>query len=812
MSAEPFDTDRVSAIDARLELREPNRCALETLAAYVTKHFEIEQRPPPFRAVLDSATGVGKTYVLAAALEYFAAEGTRNFAVITPGRTILEKTQGNFTPGHPKSLLGGMEVKPVVITSENFSSPAMRAAMDDPDEVKLYVFTVQSLTTPSTKQGKKTHEFNEGLGAAFYAALQGTDDLMVFADEHHSYFGKSFADAVNDLDPRALVGLTATPHKNTPNEEIIYQYPLSAAIADELVKTPVLVGRKDDRTDLKTKLLDGAQLLRLKERAVETYCAAEEDAGAINPLMLVIAQSIEEAEELETILKDPTFAKGEFAEKVLRVDSKAGDEALAQLEKLEEPGSPFRIVISVGMLKEGWDNKAVFVIASLRASVSTTLTEQTLGRGLRLPFGHYTGIQALDTLEVLAHENYEKLLKKKEVLQAEFIDWRTSLVFTKNAAGEAVPSTEKSQTEPELGVSEDGNVQGAGGKPMIASFEDYSKESEGQLDKLQEELMPRADCPKLSIPRVKMDSLKAEFSLADITDTDRFEKAGKSIASNPDAELRRTTISARIVEGADGLRHTELVTAPAAEPVKSGASLIPLEDSWQALLDGLLGAGVVPARKSERQAAAPIMEAFVQGLGEDAEELLSAYGDRAAAKLVELVTEAQREYKPKVAFKNVVELIDFDKTRLSRPKTTQNLAGKFARGVGYEYSKSAFTQDWFDSGPERDVANVLDGAEDVDFWLRLQVGDLPILWAEDRSYNADFVVIEKDDTHLIVEVKMQKEMTSEEVLGKRKAAKRWVNHVNKDSKVKQTWGYLLLGEDDIKAAKGSWPALKKLAS
>jgi type III restriction enzyme len=63
-----------------------------------------------------------------------------------------------------------------------------------------------------------------------------------------------------------------------------------------------------------------------------------------------------------------------------------------------------------------------------------------------------------------------------------------------------------------------------------------------------------------------------------------------------------------------------------------------------------------------------------------------------------------------------------------------------------------------------------------------------------------------------VEVKMQKEMTSAEVLAKRVAARRWVNHVNKSAKVKSNWTYLLVGEDDVRTAKGSWTALKQLAS
>ena len=51
----------------------------------------------------------------------------------------------------------------------------------------------------------------------------------------------------------------------------------------------------------------------------------------------------------------------------------------------------------------------VYVIASMRSSVSEILTEQTLGRGMRLPFGAYTVIELLDTLEVVAHERYQDL-------------------------------------------------------------------------------------------------------------------------------------------------------------------------------------------------------------------------------------------------------------------------------------------------------------------------------------------------------------------------------------------------------------------
>jgi len=807
---DPFDLDRIAGVAARLDLRGPNREALESIAFEVVQHFEIDGKQPPFRAVVDAATGVGKTYILAAAIEYFAAEGVRNFAVITPGRTILDKTEANFTPGHPKSLLGGMEAAPLVITSENFASAAMRSAMEDPEQVKLYVFTVQSLTKPGTKQGKKTHEFNESLGEAFYATLQGADDLTVFADEHHTYFGPKFSEAVDGLRPRVLIGLTATPHSKTPEDEIIFRYPLAAAIADKLVKTPVIVGRKDDRSDPATKLLDGIELLRLKERAVVAYSDAE-GKEPVNPLMLVIAKDIEEADELESILKDPTFAQGEYTEKVLTVHSKQPDVALAALDKLEDLGSPYRIVISVGMLKEGWDNKSVYVIASMRASVSTILTEQTLGRGLRLPFGEYTDIEVLDTLEVLGHESYKKLLEKAGVINEQFIDRRTRAVLRKNAEGELVPTLET--TEAGTPVETGGDTPTVQpGQPVIATVEGYVEQAGEQLEELQEQLLPRPDLPRLQIPILKMTAPKSSFSLADITELDAFEQAGKSIAADPETELRRTTVSAKIVEGPDGLRHTELITAPAVDKVRSEASLIPLEDARKDLMDRVLASGIAPARSGERKAAAPLVDAFISGLGVKAHDLLSTYMDRASARLIGLINQEQRRFVAKPKYDQVVEVIEFSKPRLARPKTTQNIAGKYERGTGYRYSKSLFSQDWFDSSTERDAANILEAASEVEYWLRLQRNDLPILWTQGREYNPDFIVVETSSDHYVLEIKMDKETASGDVKAKREAARRWANHVNKTSKIQARWSYLLAFEEDVKQAAGSWVALKKLAS
>ena len=783
---DPFDQERIEAIASALDLRRPNREALESIAYEVGRHFDIDGKPPPFRAVVDSATAVGKTYILAAAIDYFAAEGVRNFAVIAPGRTILTKTVANFTVGNPKSLLGGMEARPIVITSDNFTSPVVRAAMDDPDVVKLYIFTVQALTSPTANVARKTRKYQERLGQAFYDHLQAAEDLMVFADEHHCYFGPAFSNAVAELHPRVLVGLTATPHPQTPPDEIIYRYPLAAAIADHIVKTPVLVGRKDDLHDPATKLLDGIALLELKERAIAAYCA-ESGATPVHPLMLVIAPDIDEATELENLIRDLSFAGGRYADRVLTVHTKVADAALAELDKLEEPESPYRIVVSVGMLKEGWDNKCVYVIASMRASVSTILTEQTLGRGLRLPFGAYTGYEILDTLEVLGHERYEELLKRAGVLNEEFVDRRTRAVLRKNAEGKLVPTLESVEVSA-VPVAADGGAPpaaGGDGKPVIASVEEHIKAATEQMEKLQVELHPRGDLLRVSVPVLRMTAPSNEFSLADITSRDGFRALGERIAADPVGELRRYTLGARVIEGADGIRRTDLVTAAAVDTVVSTGRLLPLEVAREDLLERVLASPAVAPRRKERAAAGPLIEEFLSGLGDKAEAVLSSYMDRAAAGLIAEVTAAQRAFAPKPTYSEVVDLTTFSKVRTGRADTSTDRTGTFKKGVGYEgYKHSLYFQDWFDSSTERTVANIIDDAKEVTFWVRLQRGDLPILWAGGGEYNPDFIAVANDGTHWVIEVKMDKEMPGAEAQGKRQAALRWANHVSADSKVK----------------------------
>ena len=77
------------------------------------------------------------------------------------------------------------------------------------------------------------------------------------------------------------------------------------------------------------------------------------------------------------------------------------DENIAQLLSLESPENKIEIVIHVNMLKEGWDVTNLYTIIPLRTAASTTLREQTIGRGLRLPYGKRTGYDKADKLTII---------------------------------------------------------------------------------------------------------------------------------------------------------------------------------------------------------------------------------------------------------------------------------------------------------------------------------------------------------------------------------------------------------------------------
>lgn len=809
----PLDEAMLDEVASNLDLRDPNKEAIEVLALSVNNWYE-QGKTETFEGVIDSATGMGKTFIIAGAIDYYVGLGVRNFAVITPNTTILNKTVAQFSPG-PKSLVDEMTSKPKVITSDNFDTSEVSSALTDDSVVKLFVFSVQSLLRPTSKLGRRTHEFREGLGGKFYEHLDSLEDLILFADEHHTYTGKKFSEAVRDLTPMALVGLTGTPHKSTQDEDIIYRYPLAAAIANEYVKTPVLVGRKDDRTDEQTQLLDGASLLETKEKALRTFCASEV-VPFVHPIMLVNCRDITHSNEIVAYLKSDQFRGGAYAEEgiVLEIHSDKPDKSLEDLDRIEEPGNPCRIIVQVGMLKEGWDVKNVYVIASLRASFSEILTEQTMGRGLRLPFGKYVSMPLLNELDILAHERYQELLKRTSVLKEGFIDKRTVIERFTNAEGETEIGVTTGTVDIEVsggdGVSgEMSGEPGSGGifiQPAEGRIERAEKEAEAQA------LRMRTIFPPIQIPVVKTEASSQAFLLQQITDEAPFRELGRRLAVEPEEYLKRTKVGGVIVES-EGSRIADITTDPALQKVESAKVLDDPDKAKDLVIAGVMGSRIITSRKGEPAGVARLLGSVLEGAGDQANTILSSYRSALVANLIREIERAKNRLPSTSQAVNSVELVPFAPRRMEKsPVSVDRRGGKFEKGLAYTgWKKGLFDQARFDSSPERDAANILDDADEIDAWARLEIGDLPILWrGGDRNYNPDLLAVGTDGRSWVVEIKADNHMTSEEVQAKRHAALEWANMVSAETE--KPWGYLLVSESDLEDANGSWKRLLKATS
>jgi type III restriction enzyme len=265
-------------------------------------------------------------------------------------------------------------------------------------------------------------------------------------DESHRYRASAGIRAINELKPVLGLELTATPFVEStrgpiPFQNVIYDYPLRRAMEDGFVKEPAVVTRenfvsigKSPETIQEIKLQDGVRLHESVKVELETY-ARNSGERIVKPFMLIIARDTTHAKELNDLIKSEKFFEGRYAEKVIQVDSTTKDEEVTdQLLKVEHSDNPTEIVIHVNMLKEGWDVTNLYTIVPLRAANARTLIEQSIGRGLRLPYGKRTGVEAVDTLSIVAHDRFQDIVD--EARKPDSIIQMKTIILKDDAAAE----------------------------------------------------------------------------------------------------------------------------------------------------------------------------------------------------------------------------------------------------------------------------------------------------------------------------------------------------------------------------------------
>jgi len=445
----------VNAITGRLSLRAPQHESLKQLAC------AIEAAPAMLRHERDDAevatvlhalkglfptlqdferefpslcfalaTGVGKTRLMGAFISYlFQAHGIKHFFVLAPNLTIYDKLIADFTPNTPKYVFKGIaefsSYPPEIITGDNYEERA-QALGDLLSPVTINIFNISKINS-EVRGGKapRIKRLSEYIGQSYFEYLAALPDLVLLMDESHRYRASAGVRAINELKPLLGLELTATPFVETTKgpvafKNVVVDYPLARAMEDGFVKEPAVVTQRN--FDAKTmppeevervKLQDGVRMHEATKVELKTY-ARTQGVNEVKPFMLVIARDTTHAGALLTYLQSDGFFAGRYRNKVIQVDSsKTGadeEDMIRRLLAVESVDEPTEIVIHVNMLKEGWDVTNLYTIVPLRAANARTLVEQSIGRGLRLPYGKRTGVEAVDRLSIIAHDRFQEII------------------------------------------------------------------------------------------------------------------------------------------------------------------------------------------------------------------------------------------------------------------------------------------------------------------------------------------------------------------------------------------------------------------
>lgn len=405
---------------------------LSTLKAEFSTLADFEREFPSLCFSL--ATGVGKTRLMGAFIAYLhLAHGINNFFVLAPNLTIYNKLIADFTPNTPKYVFKGIaefaQQAPLIITGDNYDQTG--AVVQDltagfAHDVRINIFNISKINS-EVRGGKEPRikRMREVLGDSYFNHLANLPDLVLLMDESHRYRASAGVRSINELKPLFGLEVTATPFVEStrgpvPFKNVVMDYPLARAMEDGFVKEPAAVtqsnfdARAYSAEEIeKIKLEDGVRLHEITKVELLTY-ARENSVKVVKPFMLVIARDTTHASQLKTLIESSAFYEGRYANKVIQVDSsRTGAEEEAMIAKLlavESVDEPTEIVIHVNMLKEGWDVTNLYTIVPLRAANARTLIEQSIGRGLRLPYGKRTGVAAVDRLNIVAHDKFQEII------------------------------------------------------------------------------------------------------------------------------------------------------------------------------------------------------------------------------------------------------------------------------------------------------------------------------------------------------------------------------------------------------------------
>lgn len=444
------------------------------------------------------ATGAGKTKCMSLAIvwSYFHAlresgsEMAKHFVIIAPNLTVFERLKEDFRPegGGPDIFMKDPLIPPEWRGDWNFSVVLQDEASGASTGGVLYLTNIHRLFEPR-KGGKGEAETYDwagpsvskskalDTGAELRDRITAHKRVMVLNDEAHHVWdpGSAWNQAIrwlhDTLSKRSGNGLvaqldfSATPKDNRGRvfQHVVCDTPLGEAVDAGIIKTPI-IGRT---RELIEQAHDDASYryeahLRLGYERWVRSCDEWKNGGK-RPLLFVMCEDTEAADQITRRLNgDSVFAnlngktinlhtnlKGKIKRRKLggqtievfeESEREISDEDLKAIRRisreLDSNESPYACIVSVLMLREGWDVRNVTTIVPLRpySSKANILPEQTLGRGLRrmTPPG-----QANELVTVVEHPAFTSLYEQEleqeglpiEVLDTDHVPATTVSIF-----------------------------------------------------------------------------------------------------------------------------------------------------------------------------------------------------------------------------------------------------------------------------------------------------------------------------------------------------------------------------------------------
>ena len=875
----------VNNIKQRLSLREPLAEALEVVAkltdklalkkpaaeeeyeAYLKEQLKVAQEVCPFcknferdfpSFAFSIATGIGKTRLMGACIAYlYLKKGIRHFFILAPNLTLYEKLIRDFgDTSYEKYVFKGLSEfvhnTPVVITGENYNSAH---GLFSAQEIQINIFNISKFNSENRGGAPRMRRLAECLGQSYFDYLASLDDLVILMDEAHRYHADASKKAINELCPILGLEMTATPtdEKGKSFKNIVYEYNLAQALEDgKYVKIPTVARRKNfskgSMSDEELDVLKIEDAINIHERTkvqLELY-ARNTNQQLVKPFILVVCKNIGHAERTKTLIEEELF-EGRYAGKVLQIDSSTKkDEEIEKLfVSLENAENQIEIVIHVNMLKEGWDVTNLYTIVPLRTADAPILVEQSIGRGLRLPYGgKRTGDPDVDKLTVIAHENFEaviakaqdpsSVLSKYSYIELEEEDYsaepsHVSPVQTiievqqKKAIEAARTAIEKQEAKQKYdairavsdmipivntqikNISEIAKpeVKAFIRSHAIAAIKENAKQSDplfaeqiaaeqiAHIDEVVDEAINTFIDATIEIPRmtVQKEVFKAEYRWFDL-DT----RIGFDLPALQD-ELIRVSIGT-------GEQSVETIQIQSGRKFDKPINVIVNAlidyddidyDENSELLYHLAGQALeaISANLENKDSLAKVIHDFKKAIASSIYDQMKRH----------FVMQSTGYVKPKVlpftgiVPQNIKEIEGYGRTNYQTVIPPSHLRKFIFTG----YLKSYYAEYKFDSKTEHDFSFVLENDKKVLRWLRPAREQFSIYWSNgSKRYEPDFIV-ETADAIYMVETKAAVNISNEEVQQKKQAAEEYCRHASEFTAENggKPWRYILLPHDII---------------